>query len=238
MQPVYNRIKTAFCGQKNLSRFLFLTGFLVFAPTIASDPDGAGHTGWMDQSSQNQSGSGVFDGFEINFNSTVQSTRFITERELEIWASARNLAVIPDCPGRNLSDGEAAVIPHQGLEFTLSSRGLKRQFLYLDLVSFAPLQTFHRMRTDLYCQGSRDPEVRISGSGYDLPEVHWLAVFVNGKRRKLLYLGGGVFLKTPIAIAVEREDIQKGKIHVRLSPNTGNDYFAIWDAYLSDHPPD
>lgn len=174
---------------------------------------------------------------EINFG-TDSGKEFITDRELRIWAANRNLALIGDCPYRNLNDGIAAVIPHYGLDFELNSTGNRRQFLYLDMVTYMPLSNFDESRAEGYCRPSLAGETHYGPvSGFDLPVVRWLEIVINGRKAGLVYMGGGAFLNTPLVIPVEREDLVRDKIHVQLRPSTGDTYFAIWDAFISEHPP-
>jgi hypothetical protein len=175
---------------------------------------------------------------EINFD-IKGDVEFITDRELRIWAANRNLALIGDCPYRNLDDGIAAVIPHYGLEFELDSAGNQRQFLYLDMATYMPLSHYDESRAEGYCRPSLKGETHYGrASGFDLPVVRWLEILINGHKAGLVYMGAGAFLNTPLVIPVEREDLVRGKIHVLLKPSTGDAYFAIWDAFISTHPPE
>ncbi len=176
--------------------------------------------------------------FEVDFTPESTAIQFITERELKVWGNARNLALIGDCPFRNLNDGVAAVIPHYGLDFELQSRGNVRQFLYLDLVTFMPLNEYDDSLASGYCRPSLNGKIsHTHQSGFDMPIVHWLEVRINGVKAGLYYMGGGAFLLTPLVIPIEREHIKQGRIHVQLVPSTENGFFAIWDAFISTHPP-
>lgn len=149
--------------------------------------------------------------YEHNFGAVVESGDFITAQELEAWARSHNLALLPDTPLRNLQDYRAQVIPSQGLEFELDAPGNGRVFLYLDFVSYRPLE---------------NP---------NLPKARWLEVFVNDRLVATLYQGAGVYLEAPEILLIEREMAMDRRLRVRLRPAPGDGFFAIWDAFVSRH---
>jgi len=149
--------------------------------------------------------------YERNFGADLRSGDFITAVELEAWARNHNLALLPDTPLRNLQDYRAQVIPAGGLEFELDAPGDGRVFLYLDFVSYRPLE---------------NP---------NLPKARWLEVFVNDRRIATLYQGAGVYLETPEILLIEREMAMDRRLRVRLRPAPGDGFFAIWDAFVSRH---
>lgn len=161
---------------------------------------------------------------------------YLTSRELSIWGAARNLTLVPDCSYRDLQNFEAALIPHYGLEFTLDSPATRRTFLYLDLVSFVPARDFDSSNPQKYCEISSSPMTTYPSHQYDLPRVQWLEISINNQSVKTIYLGGRVFINSPVVIAVDRDMIRNNRIQVRLRPSDQNGYFAIWDAFLSDVP--
>ncbi|MCR9142672.1 MAG: hypothetical protein NXI24_10510 [bacterium] len=151
---------------------------------------------------------------ELNFGQDVQSPNFMTAREIEIRGRNLNLLLLPDHPGRNLQDFRAEGIPASGLEFELRAPGSGRVYLYLDLVSFEPLENAVPRK------------------------VRWMEIFVNGHLLKTVHEGGGAFVQSPLVLLIEREHAVNRRLQVRLRPSPGDGFFAIWDAYVSRHAPD
>ncbi|MBE7440379.1 MAG: hypothetical protein HS115_18155 [Spirochaetales bacterium] len=144
---------------------------------------------------------------EVNF--AEESPALMTAPELEIWARSRNLILVPDNPLRGLEDGLAAAIPPTGLTFHIQAPG-RMNYLYLDLVRFFP------------------------GKGA-LPQVRWLDVFFNGELVETIYSGGALRTRHPTIIPVYPEYAASGMIAVELRPGAGEAFFAIWDAFISQH---
>ncbi len=146
--------------------------------------------------------------FERNFG-MEDGEGVITSVELEQWARNRNLRLLPDHPYRDLSDSVAMAIPEQGLDFELEAPRRGRVYLYLDFVSYQPLE------------------------GAAISRVRWLDVLINGRHAATLYQGGGQFLRQPTVIIVDREMAMDGRLRVRLRPSPGDGIFALWDAFVS-----
>lgn len=161
------------------------------------------------------------------------NSRFVTARELRVWARSRNLVLVDDCGLGGLRDGVAAVVPSTGLEFELIARGTGRRFLYLDIVSFVPLGAY-RPHSMITCDTGRDQISFPGRSDVQLERPLWLEVSVNGKVLKTLYQGGGTFIVPPVRITVERDVPKHGKLKVRLLPSPGEAFFAVWDVMVSD----
>lgn len=160
---------------------------------------------------------------------------FLTAQELEVWARNRNLRLQLDCPNGALQNYIAEAIPSQGLEFTLAAPGRSRVFLYLDLVAFRPAQD-NTLRVEGECEAGSDL-IRYPGKMKGLlSRVQWLEVIVNGKVLKTLYQGGGVFIRSPVEVIVNREDMMDRILRIRLLPSPGSGFFAIWDVFASRRP--
>lgn len=150
---------------------------------------------------------------EIDFGQDVENPNFMTAREIEIRGRNLNLVLLPDHPGRNLQDFRAEGIPASGVDFELRAPGSGRVYLYLDLVAFEPLE-------------NAVPQ-----------KVRWMEIFVNGHLLRTVHQGGGVFLKTPVVLLIEREHAINRRLRIRLRPSPGDGFFAIWDAYVSRFTP-
>ena len=149
--------------------------------------------------------------YEINFGADP-NTPFRVHAELERWARNHNLLLVSDSPMRNLQDGLARVIQPGGLRFSLKMpEGVGRAWLYLDLVSYRPL------------------------GSYQFSQVHWLDIYSNGILLKILYQGGGSFLKTPYRLPIDREYARDGIVRIELRPSPGDSSWAIWDAFISKY---
>jgi len=171
---------------------------------------------------------------DINFSQNSHYGQFITGRELEIWGMSRNLALLPDCPARNLQDFEAELILPRGMVFHLLAPGEGRIFLYLDLVTFLPANRYDPYKKDEYCNSGADERSYSDRATRSLlPEVHWLEVRVNGHHMKTLYMGGGAFLASPVVIVIDREHAFRRTLEVELLPSPGDPVFGIWDVYVS-----
>ncbi|MEQ9366271.1 MAG: hypothetical protein RIF32_18675 [Leptospirales bacterium] len=151
---------------------------------------------------------------EIDFGQDVENPNFMTAREIEIRGRSLNLLLMPDHPGRNLQDFRAEGIPASGLEFELRAPGSGRVYLYLDLVSFQPLENAVPRK------------------------VRWMEIFVNGHLLQTVHEGGGSFVTAPLVLLIEREHAIDRRLRIRLRPSPGDGFFAIWDAYVSRHAPE
>lgn len=150
---------------------------------------------------------------ELDFGQDVENPNFMTAREIEIRGRNLNLLLLPDHPGRNLQDFRAEGIPASGMEFELRAPGQGRVYLYLDLVSFQPMENAVPRK------------------------VRWMEIFVNGHLLRTVHEGGGAFVQGPLALLIEREHAIHRRLRVRLRPSPGDGFFAIWDAYVSRHAP-
>ena len=97
------------------------------------------------------------------------------------------------------------------MNFELRAPGTGRVYLVLDLVAFEPLEK----ATDL--------------------KVRWMEVFVNGHLLETVHQGGGVFVKSPLVLLIEREHAIDRRLRIQLRPSPGDGFFAIWDAYVSGY---
>ena len=165
----------------------------------------------------------------INFGKSAMYGRFITASELSIWGSSRNLKLLEDCPFRDMTDFEAEVIPVHGMSFVLNAPGTGRVYLYLDLVTFLPLDKYESYEEDYCSQESEN--IRFSESESLLPGIRWLEVLVNGKSIKTIYAGDGIYLNSPVVIAVDRENAMRRRLEITLRPSPGETFFGIWDAF-------
>ena len=172
-------------------------------------------------------------GAEIDFGARRDLDHFISAADLRNWAQGRNLRVVPDCPYRDLQDFEAEVIPPEGFTFQLEVTATRRHYLYLDLVNFRPLH----YPTARDCRPEGHSALIVHEKGFDLPAVHWLQVYIGGKDAGLVYLGNGIFPAGPLVFTVDREQIRRGMVEVRLIPSDRNGIFAIWDGFVSQYPP-
>ncbi len=176
---------------------------------------------------------------EILFSNENSPDGFITYRELAVWANARNLGVVADCPIRDLQNHIAAVIPRTGFRFHLKVPEKKRMYLYLDLVSFRPLSNFQKGSEESYCLPSYSSSpFTTREKTYDLPQIHFLEVRFGGRKTARIHMGGGVFPVTPVVLPVDREHYSDGILKVELRPSGSGAFFAIWDVSLSSVPPE
>lgn len=166
---------------------------------------------------------------EIDFNYEMKSLNFMTEKDLEIWGYQRGLRALRDCPLRDLSDGQAAVIGPDALTFTLRAPGRGRSYLHLDFVSFRP-NDIARDPLEKSCHPG-ESEIRLK-DGPD-QEVRYIEIFVNDQKVKRLYTGPGVYLPSPLVITLDRELIPDRVAEVRIAPSPGEPVHAIWDAFTS-----
>lgn len=176
---------------------------------------------------------------DINFNQYTRYGKFITERELDIWAAARNLAVVPDCPLKELQDHEAELIPSYGMNFNLFAPGRGRTFLYLDLVTFLPRAKYDPYRVSDYCDIIPEEESIVYSDTVSrslIPDVRWIEIIVNGRVLKRLYSGAGSFIRSPVKITVEREDAFRRNLQITLLPSPGDLFFGVWDITVSPFP--
>lgn len=171
------------------------------------------------QSLRAQPSAGVLP-VEIDFGADPAHRHFITAREMELRARSLNLLLLPDDPARNLQDFRAETIPAYGKEFELRAPGRGRVYLHLDMVSFAALDA-----EEGDAAATRHQKVR------------WMEIFVNGHLLKTVHMGGGVYVKSPLVLLIEREHTMDRRLRVRLRPAPGDSFFAIWDAYVSRHAP-
>lgn len=174
---------------------------------------------------------------EVDFGGIGQPYNRITAYELSVWAANRNLALIDDCPWRDLQDHEAAIIGSPGLEFEFYPRPGKFYYLYLDLVTFRP-QSASLDPSDLSnCLGSTNqiyapPTTKTT----PLPGMQLLEVMVNGQTMKTIYMGNDLYPDTPVKIALDPTITQHLPLRIKLRPSSKEGYFAIWDAFLSRSP--
>lgn len=173
---------------------------------------------------------------EINFGSEARYGRFMSFIELESWATGRNLTVLRDCPFRDLDDGEAEIIPAEGMDFSLSSPRDGRVYLYLDMVVFRPAASYNPLTDAIHCQTGGEGVRMNNDRTQELKQVRWLSVEVNGRTVKTVYAGGDVYLRSPIVIPIEREVARGGTLNVRLTVSPGDGFFAIWDTFVSVSP--
>ena len=159
---------------------------------------------------------------------------FITARELEIWASQRGLEITPDCPLRDLADSEAEVVSKKGSHFELFAPGSGRTYLYIDFVSFRKQGTRNRP-LEPHCYPSTE-EIRLPDST-DLP-VQFLEIWVNERKISTQVFGAASQPASPLIIPVSREWMPDRRLHIELRPGPGNQLIAVWDAFLSEVPPD
>ena len=171
----------------------------------------------------------------INF--PRKGKEFSRTEELDIWARNRNLLLIPDCSTGGIRNHVAESIPPHGVQFELEAPGEGRAFLYLDLVSFRPLQAYKPFKESFLCNPDRDREFYPDATRLS-PRVRWLEVIVNGRVVKTIHKGAGVFIHSPIMITIDREWSQDRKLNVFLRPSPGEGYFAIWDAFVSQYQED
>jgi len=173
---------------------------------------------------------------EINFGHEAKYGRFFPFNELESWATGRNLVVLPDCPLRDMRDGESEIIPAEGMSFELSAPRPGRVYLYLDMVVFRPAAAYNPLLDGIHCVPGADTVRMESPKVQDVKQVRWLTVEVNGKILKTVYVGGDEYLRSPLVIQVEREVLRDGKLKVRLLVSPGEGFFSIWDAFVSASP--
>ncbi|MBI38905.1 MAG: hypothetical protein CMF59_04850 [Leptospiraceae bacterium] len=171
---------------------------------------------------------------EIDFGLEKHMGQFISGRELEIWASQRGLEITPDCPLRDLADSEAEVISSRGSSFELFAPGQGRVYLYLDFVSFRKQGTRNRP-LEPHCYPSTE-EIRLPEST-DLP-VQFLEIYVNGNRISTQVFGAGSQPASPLVLPITREMMPDRRLEIELRPGPGNQLLAIWDAFLSEVPPE
>ncbi|HBS06263.1 MAG TPA: hypothetical protein DEA96_14945 [Leptospiraceae bacterium] len=171
---------------------------------------------------------------EIDFGLEKHMGQFISGRELEIWASQRGLEIAPDCPLRDLADSEAEVISSRGSSFELFAPGQGRVYLYLDFVSFRKQGTRNRP-LEPHCYPSSN-EIRLPEST-ELP-VQFLEIFVNGQRISTQVFGAGAQPASPLVLPITRELMPDRRLEIELRPGPGNQLLAVWDAFLSEVPPE
>ncbi|MCB1171730.1 MAG: hypothetical protein KDK25_15385 [Leptospiraceae bacterium] len=171
---------------------------------------------------------------ERDFGQEAQMGLFITARELEIWASQRGLEITPDCPLRDLADSEAEVVSKKGSHFELFAPGSGRTYLYIDFVSFRKQGTRNRP-LEPHCYPSTE-EIRLPDST-DLP-VQFLEIWVNERKISTQVFGAASQPASPLIIPVSREWMPDRRLHIELRPGPGNQLIAVWDAFLSEVPPD
>lgn len=170
---------------------------------------------------------------EINFGHESRYGRFFPYNELESWATARNLVVLRDCPLREIQDGEAEIIPNEGMEYSLSAPEDEQVFLYLDLVTFRPAAAYNPLLDGIHCIPGEDRVKMESPQVQDVKQVRWLSVEVNGHTLHTVYVGGETYLRSPLVVRVPREYVKRGVVHVRLQVSPGEGFFAIWDSFIS-----
>gem|GEM_PF-2334492 len=170
---------------------------------------------------------------ETDFGQEEIMGKFITGRELEIWASQRGLEIAPDCPLRELADSEAEVISSSGSRFDLFAAGEGRVYLYIDFVSFRKQGTRNRP-LEPHCYPSTH-EIRLQ-ENTELP-VQFLEIYINDQKVSTQVFGAGSQPASPLIVPVTRELMPDRKIRVELRPGPGNQLLAVWDAFLSEVPP-
>ncbi len=172
---------------------------------------------------------------EINFGREGRYGRFISFLELESWATGRNLVVLRDCALRDIDDGEAEIIAPEGMNFSLSAPP-GRSYLYLDMVVFRPAASYNPLTDAVHCQPGGDSLRMNNDRVQDIKQVRWMSVEVNGRSLRTVYMGGDVYLRSPIVIPVDREVSRGGVLNVRLTVSPGDGFFAVWDAFVSSSP--
>jgi len=177
--------------QRNIKIFFLLVTFMLSVLAVFSEPEIEKRI------------------YEKNFGKDETSGKYITARELKIWAGNHNLVTVDDSPIRSIQDFEAEVIPPSGLKFNMSAPGSGRVFLHLDLVQFKPVQSSQLMK------------------------VYWLEIIVNGHILHTIYQGGRSYFKSPVIVVVDREHTIDRQLRINLRPAPGEGFFAIWDAYAS-----
>ncbi|MEQ8352168.1 MAG: hypothetical protein RH862_11835 [Leptospiraceae bacterium] len=171
---------------------------------------------------------------EIDFGYEKRMGQFITGRELEIWAAQRGLEITPDCPLRDLADSEAEIISSRGSSFELFAPGQGRVYLYLDFVSFRKQGTRNRP-LEPHCYPAQS-EIRLL-ENTDLP-VQFLEIYVNGSRVSTQVFGAGSQPASPLIVPITREMMPDRRLQIELRPGPGNQLLALWDAFLSEIPPE
>lgn len=171
---------------------------------------------------------------EIDFGQEKRMGLFITGRELEIWASQRGLEIAPDCPMRDLADSEAEVVSEKGSHFQLYAPGRGRTYLYIDFVSFRKQGTRNRP-LEPHCYPSTE-EIRLE-SNTELP-VQFLEIWINGRKFSTQVFGAASQPASPLIIPVSREWMPERSLRIELRPGPGNQMIAVWDAFLSQVPPE
>jgi len=137
---------------------------------------------------------------------------FATYPELETWAIYQSYSLDPDSGW--IQDSICRMVPETGFKFLLQKRnaGKGTIYLYLDLVQFRPL-----------------PKTRFK------PKK--LNIFVNGKRKAILFSEHSKPFANPLEITLEPSEYPDGNIEVELVPsqNTRGRFWGIWDAYVLEN---
>ena len=227
----------AVADNENMTRIARTMTFVTLAVGTLGLPTARGVAGADMISQRHELPSDAFPPASIQFprRPLGSGARMVTAGELNVWARGRNLVLVDDCGLGGLKDGLAEVIPSRGLDFVLSSQTSGRLFLYLDLVSFRPLQSFRAHLTPL-CRTGRDQVVVQDGGSVQLQKPFWLEVVVNGHVVKTLYQGGGTYIQSPVRVEIDRTIPRRGLLNVRLLPSPGDSFFAVWDVLVSDSP--
>lgn len=134
---------------------------------------------------------------------------FATYPELETWAIYQSYSLDPDSGW--IQDSICHMVPETGFKFLLQKKnaGKGTVYLYLDLVQFRPL-----------------PKTRFK------PKK--LNVFVNGRKKAVVYSERSKPFANPLEIALEPSEYPDGNIEVELIPsqNVRGRFWGIWDAYV------
>ncbi len=153
----------------------------------------------------------------INFSRMEQASNIPSEHygyyhELKKWANFQNMYLQPDSKRGNIHDGVCRMIPSKGLEFVLEAQPNEKRklFLYLDLTTY-----------------KAKPNSKFPSRS--------LSIFLGKKLKKVVVFRPGVIADNPTLVHVDPDDIQEGKIFVKLIPDhtEGGMFWGIWDAYYT-----